>query len=428
MAPFTPRQRLMTLLQINVILTHQQRMKLIARNLLKAIQTPTTAGKTKIRPRRWYVREWIRQREQFGHYHQLLPTLQEHDPQSYRYYLRVDPDFFNDMLQRVGPHITHQDTNWKKALEPGLRLAITLRFMATGEAYKSLAMNFRVGPNTICKLIPETCEAIIKEYLDETIVCPSTPEQWKRVAEGYSAAWNFHHVLGAIDGKHVAIQPPSHSGSYYFNYKGYHSIVMLAVVDAHGKFMYLDVGANGSCSDAGIFQVSHLRDALEKDQAGIPQMEPLAGENQNVPYFIVGDNAFPMREWLQKPYPHRGMQPDERNFNYRLSRARRVVENAFGMWANRFRLFLTTINLKPKTVEKLILASCIIHNMLRDKRPAQYPLPEHDPSVPQGDWTRDPLDGLEPRRRQTGPARAKTIRNYLTEYYNRPCNKLPWQR
>ena len=111
-----------------------------------------------------------------------------------------------------------------------------------------------------------------------------------------------------------------------------------------------------------------------------------------------------------------------------MSTARRVVENAFGMWANRFRVFLTTINLKPSTVEKLVLASCIIHNLLRDYNPTNYSLPEHEPSVLEGDWTRDRLDGLEPGPRQAVSGPAKAVRTYLTEYYNGRGNRLPWQR
>ena len=57
----------------------------------------------------------------------------------------------------------------------------------------------------------------------------------------------------------MAIQSRANAGSYYFNYKGYHSLVLLAMVDARGKFMYIDDGANGSCSDAGIFKVTHQR-------------------------------------------------------------------------------------------------------------------------------------------------------------------------
>lgn len=382
----------------------------------------------KIRPRRWYVRQWILEREEHGHYHQLLPLLRVSDPDTYRNYLRVDHDMFTEILERIKPHIEKQNTNWKKALEPGLRLAITLRFLASGDSYKSLALNFRVGWNSISQLVPETCEAIITEYLKETIVCPATPDGWKRVAEDFAGAWDFHHTLGAIDGKHVAIQPPPNCGSVYYNYKGYHSIVLLALADAQAKFMWVDVGANGSCSDAGIFQDCHLRQAMEACAAGVPDREPLPGDTQPVPYFVVGDNAFPMRQWLQKPFPHRGLTRPQRNYNYRLSRARRVVENAFGMWANRFRVFLTTIQLRTETVEKLVLAGCILHNMLRDKRPAEYKIPEYDPNLPPGDWTRDPLDGLEPRQRQSGPGPAKATREYLTQYYQQEDRRLSWQK
>ena len=384
--------------------------------------------KRQAQTRRWFIKTWIAEREKYGHYHQLLPHLRVHDPDAYRYYLRVDNELFNEILERITPRIDKQETNCRKPLEPGLRLAITLRFLATGEAYKSMALNFRVGANTISKLVPETCEAIIQEYMNEVIQCPTTPDAWKAVADGFSNQWNFHHTLGAIDGKHVGIQPPGNCGSLYYNYKGYHSIVLLALVDHNGKFMYIDVGANGSCSDAGIFQVTHLRHALETGAAGLPAAEPLPEDDVPVPYFIVGDNAFPMREWLQKPFPHRRLNNAQRNFNYRLSRARRVVENAFGMWANRFRVFLTTINVHPKTVEKLVFASCIIHNILREKWPQYYGMPEEDASLPAGDWTRDPLDGLEPRQRQTGPGPAKIVRDHLTEYYNKPENRLPWQR
>ena len=79
-------------------------------------------------------------------------------------------------------------------------------------------------------------------------------------------------------------------------------------------------------------------------------------------------------------------------------------------------------------MQKIVLASCILHNLLLDYSPDSYRLPEHDPETPEGDWTRDPLDGLEPRQRQSGTVNAKAVREYLTDYYNRHGNRLPWQR
>ena len=377
----------------------------------------------KIKPRRWYTRPWILEREQHGHYHNLLQECRLRDMDYYKYLVRMEPEMFDEILARITPRIQKQDTNFKKAIEPGLKLAVTLRFLATGEAYKSLGTTFRVGVNTISLFVPEVCEAIIHEYLQEEVVLPTTPEQWKAVAEGFANKWQFHHVLGAIDGKHIAMECPAGGGSLYFNYKGYHSIVLLALADADGKFLYVDVGANGSASDGGIFQVTPLREALDNRVAGLPDPESLPGDVRPVPYFIVGDNAFPMKTWLQKPFPLRGLDAPSRNFNYRLSRARRIVENAFGMLAQRFRVFLTTINIRPKTVEKVVMTGCILHNMLRRKMPHVYPLPEYDENSPTT-WFLDPLDGLEPRRQQEGTVPGRHLRNYLRDYYSRPENRL----
>jgi hypothetical protein len=89
------------------------------------------------------------------------------------------------------------------------------------------------------------------------------------------------------------------------------------------------------CSDGGVFGDSSLCAALEDGSIGLPEPQALPHDDQPLPFFIVGDDAFPMRSWLQKPYPQRLMTRDERIFNYRLSRARRVVENAFGILSHR---------------------------------------------------------------------------------------------
>ena len=157
---------------------------------------------------------------------------------------------FEEILERVRPRITRQTINWRLPIEPGLRLAITLQFLARGDSYPSLALLFRVHRTTIGKIIHDTCDAIIDEFMDEAIKMPTTPEGWKEIARGFSVRWNFEHTVGAIDGKHIRITAPSHSGSYYFNYKGYHSIILLGVVDADYKFIYASLGANGASCDA----------------------------------------------------------------------------------------------------------------------------------------------------------------------------------
>ena len=65
-----------------------------------------------------------------------------------------------------------------------------------------------------------------------SFLVPVSEEEWKAVAEGFETQWNFNHSIGAMDGKHITVQAPANSGSYFFNYKHSFSIVLLAVVDS----------------------------------------------------------------------------------------------------------------------------------------------------------------------------------------------------
>ncbi len=108
--------------------------------------------------------------------------------------------------------------------------------------------------NSICVLIAEVSSAIVDAYHEEVIVTPTTTDDWMVIANTNSRRWQYHHCLGAIDGKHVAIRKPMNAGSYYFNYKNFHSIVLMALVDGDYKFTWVEVGAIGTSSDAQIFE------------------------------------------------------------------------------------------------------------------------------------------------------------------------------
>ena len=147
------------------------------------------------RQRTQWVRQWLLRRPMYGQYEKLIRELTTEDQTSFKNFLRVDPDIFMELLHRVGPRIEKQDTFLRKALPPGLKLAVTLRYLATGDSYKSLAYSFRVGFNTISIFIPEVCQAIIDEYSSEVLVCPATADGWKAVSLGFQNRWNFPHVI-----------------------------------------------------------------------------------------------------------------------------------------------------------------------------------------------------------------------------------------
>ena len=135
------------------------------------------------------------------------------------------------------------------------------------------------------------------------------------MAQKFYHCWNFPHALGALDGKHIAIKAPAKSGSLYHNYKGFFSIILLGLVDAEYQFLWVDVGTHGSTSDASIFNVSALKDALETETLGLPEPDPLPGDDKPMPYFLVGDDAFALQMWMMKPHALRQLTKEQRIFN-----------------------------------------------------------------------------------------------------------------
>ena len=263
---------------------------------------------------------------------------------------------------------------------------------------------------------------------------PTEPRDWKLVAKQFEEKWNFPHCIGAVDGRRVMIRRPQGSGSYYYNYKDTNSVVLMAVVDANYRFIYVNVGTNGRVSDGGAWDRCSLNERLKNNTAGLPANESLPGTNRIVPYVFVGDDAFPLKSYLLKPFPLRSQNEDERVYSYRLSRALRTVENAFGILANRFRVLLAPIHLEPAKVNKVVLACTVLHNFLISENQAAYtPTGSFDNEntlngeITNGEWRSDAvMPGIQ--RPPRGIAEdAKKIRHQYCEYFN-GVGSVPWQR
>lgn len=177
--------------------------------------------------------------------------------------------------------------------------------------------------------------------------------------------WNFPNCLGAIDGKHVQIKAPDNTGTVYFNYKRTFSINLMAVASADYKFLSVDIGQIGSASDSGIWDRSEFGTAWKNKAVNTPPPIPLPGTQELTEYVMVGDEAFPLQANLLRPFPGRDLDTMvKKRYNYRLSRARRVVENAFGILTNRFRVLFTTIDANAEKATSIVKTCCVLHNML----------------------------------------------------------------
>ncbi|KAM4038469.1 LOW QUALITY PROTEIN: putative nuclease HARBI1 [Anomaloglossus baeobatrachus] len=338
----------------------------IAAAAASALQEANDGGLTNERHGRIWARQWLLQRERYTHMH-LVRDLQENNPKDFHNYLRMSEESFNLLHQRVAPYITRKNTVMRAAVPSADRLSVTLRFLATGRSLTDLQYASAISLSLLSTLIPETCQAII-DSLRDFMPFPKKRE-WLDIAQDFNTMWQFPNCGGAIDGKHIRITQPHNSGSYFHNYKGFFSIILLALANANYEFIMVDVGLNGRISDGGALEHTQFGKRLSQFKLGLPDNTATYG---NMNFVFLADEAFPLRKNLLRPYPQISLTPQRRVFNYRLSRARRVVESAFGILATRFRIFHTAINLKINSIDRVVLACCILHNFLRKREGLNY--------------------------------------------------------
>lgn len=287
--------------------------------------------------------------------------------------------------------------------------------MATGTNFAALQYEFYIAKSTIGVIVRETCQAIWS-CLQETEMPDITKERWLEIAETFYKKTNFPNCVGAIDGKNIRCTNPKKSGSKYFNYKNFFSVVLMAIVDANLCFIAIDVGAYGKEGDSFVFRDSPLGKKLYSDTLNLPAPRCLPNTNTNPqPFVFVGDEAFKVHTNLLRPFPFRQLNPRRRVYNYRHSRCRRSVECAFGVLANKWRVFHTPILVEPDFIDDIIKASCILHNFVRKRDGVNYEESETYPFTE--------VDNCGPSVRDQGCE----VRDYFADYFM-DAGAVPFQQ
>ena len=133
------------------------------------------------------------------------------------------------------------------------------------------------------------------------------------------------------------------------------------------RYIWAHVGSPGSQSDCGIYNKSPMFQGIQDETIKLPPPEPLPNDTDDTPFFFIGDDAFPLRQHMLKPFSARYLETEQLVFNYRLSCARQVVENLFGILASRFRCLLHTIEVAPEKAISITKACLTLHNLFRDR-------------------------------------------------------------
>lgn len=161
----------------------------------------------------------------------------------------------------------------------------------------------------------------------------------------------------------------------------------------------------------------------------VPPCDEIYEGSLNYPYVLVADEAFPLTPYLMRPFPGRdGLSPEKKVFNYRLSRARRVIENAFGILAAKWRIYRKPLIAKVETIEKMIQATVTLHNWLcKNESEKTNDIADKelsDGSFIEGTWrtiiepSTSALQQMAPSSTHTYSRASAAIRQQFMEYFN----------
>ncbi|CAK1587978.1 unnamed protein product [Parnassius mnemosyne] len=198
-----------------------------------------------IRQRICWIHPYNTLRKEKGDFYTKFIDLREHEDKFFIYF-RMSKSSFDELHGRLKDSLQHQRIV-RDCIEPVEMLAVTIRYLASGCTFTDLHLNYRLGISTVSKIVNEVCFSIWRVMLPDCMPTPSK-EMWEKISEEFEKRANFPHCIDAVDGKHIRIINPL--GSKYYNYKGYSSIVLMAVADTNYRFVHVDIGSYGKDYDS----------------------------------------------------------------------------------------------------------------------------------------------------------------------------------
>ncbi|KAL7291868.1 hypothetical protein TKK_0014429 [Trichogramma kaykai] len=254
---------------------------------------------------------------------------------------------FDYILSRVKNRLQKKRINFhKEPIREEEQLIITIRFLATGLSYADLGHSFAMAKSKVCVLVGEVLQALWITLQPIHLPMP-TSDTLIDAAQDFYLLSDLPQCVGALDVCHVRVRKPPHSGSRYYNFKRYYSMTLQGLVDAHRRFLSVDIGGYGSQHDSITFHSSHLYRRFLSGSLKFPEDDQLYDSEIVAPYFIVGDGAYPLSRHLLKPYLGRNLSEEKKLFNLRLSRARITVERSFGALHAKWKIFRKPLGHAP---------------------------------------------------------------------------------
>ena len=285
--------------------------------------------------------------------HYMENVVHSYTAVEFRRVFRLSVDCFRHICQLLFTcpemHERSPDLGGRERISFEKKILVALRYFGHQENVRLLSDIFDIADSSVLTCRDAVIRALLNNYQDRFISWPLDQNTQADITEKFRVKKGFPGVLGCIDGTHIRIKAPKDHSQTYVNRKGYHSVILQAVCLHNMMFSSCFVGWPGSCHDARVLRNSQLWED---------------GAQACGQYHILGDGAYPIKQWLMTPYRDTGnLTREQKNYNYVHSATRTIIERAFALLKGRFRRLQY---IDCRTIEKaddIVLACCVLHNV-----------------------------------------------------------------
>ncbi|XP_030380143.1 uncharacterized protein LOC115628264 [Scaptodrosophila lebanonensis] len=337
------------------------RTSVLSRPQTSKISALDLAGILNTRRRLEWTKEWLRKNQaEFLSKENLLSELQSRKNECYHlnYFLAITESQFRYLVQKLEPIISqYAPQRKKKSFSAEERLAITLKYLATGEVHSCRNYCFRASKFVINEMIANICLGFYEHLKDQYVQLPKTDEQWRNAATDMERKHNLPQCVGNLFMRSIQLQSNAAGGSGASDDRKRAPIIFTGIVDAENNFQYVNVERATNSRPNDIYNQTTAVELLEsKMNAMETQAEPHCKG-----YYFVGDAVLPARSYLVTT---RNVTKDSPAYEA-LEQVTAHAEQTIRILCNMFPILAQPLRVSEKHICEVVLGCVALYNFLR---------------------------------------------------------------
>nr|XP_055041086.1 putative nuclease HARBI1 [Misgurnus anguillicaudatus] len=324
-------------------------------------KTQTNSNKPNVKRRKPYKqrRFWIRPGRTSAWWDKFVNEVVA--PEEWRQNFRMSRSSLIQLSEILRPHVEGITTTMRAPVNVLTKIACTLYYLRDEGRLRETANAFGLSRQTVSVMIRKVCKAITVVLGPDYVRTPKTESEVKKLVANFYKTHGMPQCLGAIDCTHIEVKTPVCNSAEFINTNRTCSLNVQALCDHKYRFMDVVVKWPGSVPNARIFANSQL--SCDLKDGTIPSCpKQLLEDEEPIPVFLLGDPAYPLMPYLMKEYPNGGDAPQEQHYGVSLSKARTVIECAFGRLKTRFAALMGAMDINLRDLPFVIYACFVLHN------------------------------------------------------------------